>query len=235
MKMKIDFSKLVLDVSWYSGYDTETKLEILNWFLKTGKKHREKSGWYEYGVSQHIFGYSANECDAYFPIPILYKKVSGEFGSMNINVLDLFFQSVFTNAVLTNGRNAVLSWRKDERILLGKYRMLDFPMENPEYKKDGCGRNMNTFWFLNFIGFYVGNKSILHDIKLCTIGNGYICEFSVLQEDKDWFGENIYKTHELHQEKSESIGCFINRVLSKIEDLLGTGFFKQKIKGEYET
>jgi hypothetical protein len=128
--------------------------------------------------------------------------------------------------VLTNGSNAVTSWRKEERIALGKYRMLNFNMEEPEIKSKWY---RGTYNFLTSIKHYVGNGSLLDDVKLCTIGDGYIFEMYVKSEIS-------IKKHVLSQEKGESIACFVNRVILEIENLFGDDFFLSKnFKGEYET
>lgn len=192
-KIKIDFSKLVLEPN---SYTVEVKMLVLDWMLKTGKPYKIRSGWYEHGVSQHIFGYSANEHNANFPIPILHKS---DHGGCSVDVIKNFFQCCFTNAILTKPNNsAVTDWREKENIKLGKYRMLEFNLDEPLVKS--C-QYRSVFYFLYSIRYHVGEDKPISGIHVYTNGMRYECKLHLNGSDICiWQGEN------------ESLACFINNI-----------------------
>jgi hypothetical protein len=219
--MKIDFTKLL-----NGFYPLEIEMEMINWFLNTGNKYDEYTGrWTKDGVSKQIFGYGANSHNANFPFPIVCENSIGN-GSLHVDVFKIFIQNCLFNAILKNPLKPVEKWRKEERIELGKSRMLNFNTEYPTEKNE---KFENTFWAITDLKDFIDTplkKELFHpdypkrlnpkiiNVILYTNGGGYVFEyifsFSTMDYENGW-------TKQIWQEKNESIPCFINRIFNEID------------------
>lgn len=219
--MKINFTKLL-----NGFYPLEIEMEMINWFLKTGNKYDEYTDrWTKDGVSKQIFDYSANSNNASFPFPILGKNSIGN-GSYSFNVFKAFIKICLFNAILKNPFKPVEKWRKEERIELGKSRMLNFNIDYPIEKNK---KFQNTFWAITDLKDIINTplkKELFHpdytkrlnpkiiNVILYTNGNGYVFEyvfsFSSCDYEPGW-------SKYISQQKQESIPCFINRIFNEID------------------
>jgi len=219
--MKIDFTKLL-----NGYYPLEIEMEMINWFLKTGNKYNEYTDrWTKDGVSKQIFDYSANSHSCSFPFPIVCKNHIGN-GSFSFNVLKGFIQNCLFNAILKTPYKPVVKWRKEERIELGKSRMLNF---NTDYPLEKNEKFKNTYWALTDLKDIINTplkKELFHpeykerlnpkiiNVILYTNGNGYVFEyvfsFSTINYEPGW-------SKYINQQNDESIPCFVNRIFNEID------------------
>ena len=200
--IKIDFSKLI-----GGTYPLHIKMAVLDWMLKTGKEHRRGVGkWYEIGVSQALFSYSANDYDHVCPLPL---PDTCEF--------DWYFDAIFGRAVYQLANLALEAWREKESIFPGKYRMLKFNDETPA---DG---DWNIYSLLRNIDNFNGQtlkKEFAHpeykertepriiSIEIFTLGHGWIIQygfsFKKFDYEPGW-------TQGFLQQENESILSFLVR------------------------
>lgn len=222
-KMRIYFDKLL-----NGHYFLEEKMEMINWFLKTGNKYDEYTGkWNKDGVSKQLFNYSTNLYSVDFPFPIVCENNVGN-ASFSFNILDTFIQNCLFNAILKEATLPVKKWRNDEKIGLGKYLIFNFNTDYPTIKHQ---KFENTYWALldlkNFIGmslkkeFYHPNYKGKIDGKIINIifytnGNGYVFEY-VYSFSKYNYEAGWYKY--IRQSENESIPCFLNRIYFEMDSI----------------
>jgi hypothetical protein len=206
---KIAFSKLI-----GNEYSLEIKMNVLDWMLKTGKEHTYRSGWYVNGVSQQLFGYSANNHDYEFRLPEPYVNFPLKTNTID---LSLFFDAIFTRAIYEKPYQSVKNWREKERIHPQKYRMLKFNT-NPSIDLS------QTISSIQKLKGKLLKKEYHHPeyadrtypkilkIKLYTTGNGWVVtyDFSFKEcPDSSW-------TKEFCQKEDESIAEFLSKTYNKL-------------------
>jgi len=206
-KQKIDFSKLL-----GSHYPLEVKMMVLDWMLKTGKKHRQRSGrWNVIGISQFLFDYSGNDYDSEISIP----KKSWNYSN--------FFDSIFARAIFKEPNKSINEWRNTESINPKKCRMLDFE-ESYGYNEKHPYLSWLLASFFELIGSEL-KKEFAHpdyiertvpkiiSIKIFTTGNGwivrYVFSFSEFDYEPGW-------SKSFHQNESQSISAFFQEAYEDI-------------------
>ena len=221
--MRIYFDKLL-----NRHYSIEEEMEMINWFLKTGNKYDEYTGrWNKDGVSKQMFDYSANSHNADFPFPIVCNNYIGN-ASMNFDVLNGFIQNCIFNAVYKEPTLPVKKWRSDERIEVGKFRVLDFNTEYPEIKHKDFDNSYRALRSLKMFIDMPLKKELFHseykertkpkiiNVILYTNGNGYAFEyvfsFSNFDYESGW-------SNCIHQKENESIPCFLNRIFIEMDSM----------------
>lgn len=228
--MRIYFEKLL-----NRYYSLDVELEMINWFLKTGEKYTEyTSTWTKDGVSKQLFGYSANSHDASFPFPITSNNFIGN-ASFSFNVLNSFVQICLFNAILKSAPYPVNRWRKDERIELGKFRVLNFNTEypnkeelNPKFETTYSSYRILVHKLKEYVGMplkkefchpeYIDRiKPKITDINFYTNGRGYVFEYGFSFPKFNY--ESVWNDS-IRQLEDESINCFLNRVMNEMDKRL---------------
>lgn len=222
--MRIYFDKL-LD----GRYSIDEELEMINFFLKTGKEYDEYiDKWTIDGVSKQMFDYSANSHSVSFPFPIVCENLIGN-ASFSFNVLKGFIQNCLYNAILKKTSLPVEKWRNDERIKVGGYRIFQFNTDYPDIKHP---KFENTYFALQDLKTFIGmplKKELFHSVyteriepKIINIifytnGNGYVFEyvysFSNFNYEPGW-------SKYISQKENESIPCFLNRIYFEMDTML---------------
>lgn len=206
---KIDFSKLLGDF-----YRLEVKMMVLDWMLKTGKKHRQSTGrWNVDGVNKFLFDYSANDHDAEVSIP----KKPHNYSS--------FFDAVFARAIFKKPNKPINEWRESENIFPNKYRML-----KREDIFKGTEKHFYLGWLLNDLFELKGkelNKKVAHPsylgrtipkiigVKIYTYGQGWRLKYQFS------FSEFDYKPGwlcDFYQNENEPIAEFFLRTYNEISN-----------------
>lgn len=196
---KIDFSKLI-----GNKYSLETKMNVLDWMLKTGRGIEYRYGWNVEGINKALFAYSANNHNHISSLP-------------SINELDLYFDAIFGRAIFATANNSLKEWRKKESIFPRKYRMLKFNDGIQKYKELGITHLISDIQ--NFKGkllkkelhhpdYKERTKPKILNISIYTIGNGwvvkYLFSFKEFNYEPGW-------TKKFYQNKDESVLQFIER------------------------
>lgn len=222
--MRIYFDKLL-----NGHYSIEEEMEIINWFLKTGNKYDEYTGrWNKDGVSKQLFAYSANSHCVSFPFPIVCENYIGN-ASFSFNVIRGFLQCCLYNAILKEPTLPVKKWRKDERVEVGKFRVLpintDYPeIKHPKFKDAYCTLRR----LKEFIGMPL-KKELFHpeykeriepkiiNVIFYTNGNGYVFEYVFSFSNFDY--ESGWSNY-IRQNENESIPCFLNRIYFEMDSMI---------------
>ena len=191
---KIDFAELLEPFA----YSIPTKLEVLNWMLKTSKGTFRIWKWNSASVEKQIFNYSAATSSFYKP---------------SIDIFDNDkLRIYFLNAIVCDAHLSVKEWREKERVALWHQRYIPF------VKKDaymGDFRNLKDLCGLPLIKeFYQPDyperkNPYVKNHKFCSQGNGLEFHYDFTYEqckDSGWSAPSII------QSKGESIFAFLNRV-----------------------
>ncbi len=221
MKKKISFQNLLNE-----NYDLITRLEVLNWMLKTGKSYEESKGWARYGVDQWLFGYSANNHQSHTNLlPDVHSKI----------------QLAFVRAIIKTPHyfaDCIAKWRQDNSIYLHKARMIeinDTVVSPKDRYQPRWGKELFTqpyslpeIWVLRqFLNrplkkeffqpdFQERTNPYFVSCRFSTVGNGFRIEYRYSFENtlgSDW---GIW----FHQDKNESLDEFVNRTLFKLDSFL---------------
>lgn len=219
MKKKISFQKLLNE-----EYDLMTRLEVLNWMLKTGLPYEESRGWTRHGVDNWLFGYGANNHQSHTNLlPNVAEKL----------------QLAFVRAVIKTPVDCIAKWRQDNSIYLHKARMIELNDKlvlphNRYITRWGGGREfvlsyeLPKFWLLKeFLGkplkkeffqpdFQERTNPYFVSCRFSTVGGGFRIEYRYSFENTLGYDWGIW----FHQEKSESIDEFVNRTLFKLDSFL---------------
>jgi len=222
MKTKVDFTKLLYE--WYSHFDIEICLEMINWFLATGLEgdYEVQSGWHRSGINQLIYGYSANNHDHAEPFPI--NSCQG---------FNDFMTAIFVRAIVApiswDGKGKIEEWRNKNKIGMGKYRFFDFPVS--KRKETNPGR-CDTQYYLWRVAECEGKelkKRYFHPdypnrtkpkiikVTFSTIGKGYFVDidfsFYEFNYEPGWTREIA------RQYKGEHIGDFLARAYKILKSI----------------
>lgn len=215
-KIKISFSKLIDQYK----YDLEEKMNILDWMLKTGKGHDHSYGWYVDGINKSLFGYSANNYD--HPCRLPRDNYEGCF--------DMFFDAVFARAIFSPENNSLKSWREEENIYPGKFRMLKFEPSTHTYGEDSIYSLIHKIYNLEC---KILKKKHHHpeyknrtlpkiiDISIYTVGNGWIVEYQFSFKE---FNYEPGWTNGYIQQENESVYNFLKYSLTKINSIIDKRF-----------
>lgn len=210
---KIDFSKLI-----GYHYSNQTKMNVLDWMLKTGKKYSySTSKWNVEGINKSLFSYSANNHDRIYSLP-------------DVEGFDLFFDAIFARAIYAPENKSLKEWRENESISPSKYRMLKFNDNTPIIDESICHHKTTIFmeWLImdihNLKGAFL-NKKHHHPefeertkpkilgISIHTIGNGWSVKYSFSFKEFDY--ENGW-VKSFNQNDEESIFEFLYRTYKTI-------------------
>jgi len=206
-KVKIDFSKLI-----GNHYPIETKMFVLDWMLKTGKRITYSHGWYIDGINKSLLSYSANNHNAPACLP-------------KDNDFDLFFDAIFARAIYAQENNVLKIWRKNESIFSEKYRMLNINDSIP------VDSQKNIYWYIwtifEFEGKLLkkkfhhsehknGNDPKIINIAIYTTGSGWIVKYEFSFKEFDY--ESGW-TNSFQQKDDESIFQFLKKSYDELINL----------------
>ena len=199
-KIKIAFKKIV---SRYTSFNT--KLNVINWMLKTGQPFQKQRSWDRHGVDQLIFNYSANNYRSHTRFPL------------NENLRN-FVDCLLFRGIIEEFDEIIDKWRAQERIDTNSYRMLSFPEESPP------DHRWNLYWSIIELNDYINkplkgelyssdikervNPKII-DMSFSTAGDGYRVEYTYSFEGYNYepgWRESFW------QQEGESIDMFVHRV-----------------------
>lgn len=202
-KLHVNFSKLI------GSYDIQKKMLVIDWFLRTGVKHKQWTGrWTREGISKRLFGYSANESEHEFSMP--YKTIYWNF------VLD----AILARAIFQEPNKPVKEWRIEERILPNKSRVFNVK----EYQKTYIFHPIeDIFSFNNRLlkkkyahpDYKNRLKPKIIGISIFTLGRGWTvrCLFSFECYDYE-NGWDFY----FNQKKTETILEFFENTSKKLKE-----------------
>ena len=141
MRTKVDFQELL---NYHSKYSLEKQMDIFAWMIRTG---------WDYGMDlttgsttsmfEWLYGLSSIGVHPHYCF---------EYGPPEGVEIRSFLRQAFMRAVIdTRVYMFVEDWRKAERVVLGKYRMLDLPeftrftsLAYVRLPKTPIGRELNT-------------------------------------------------------------------------------------------
>ena len=175
--------------------------------LKTGNKHIHKYSWYENGINQSLYGYSANNHNHTQPIPQ--------------NDLDWFFDAIFARAIYKSPNKPLEAWRQEERISPTKHRMLKFKNSTSPHKLirqiyDKRGMSLKK----EFVHpeFLERTEARILDVQIFTVGNGWIVNYCFSFKEFDY---EPGWTQGYIQKEDESISEFLERSYKSLCNMEG--------------
>jgi hypothetical protein len=239
MRRKIVFKSLINNpFAW--NFAPEIILEVINWFFKTGlegEDYTSRAGWYESGVNQLLYGYSANNMQYHaVPFPIQPRGES----------LKSFVSAIITRALLHEcswggGSKKIQEWREKNKIDINGYRFLTFPDMPPTVSIAPIYRQHDIFKLLSNLADYEGKelkKEYAHPefknrthpkiifLTFSTYGKGYFVKidfsFWEFNYEPGW-GLEIAR-----QEPGEYIGAFLSRAIEKLKEMTVETKFTQR-------
>jgi hypothetical protein len=187
---------------------------MIDWFLRTGRKHEGKIT--RYGIDQHLFNYSAYNHRSYTPFPI---------GS-NVHHCDLgdYTELLIFRAVLKDGGGLPIEeWRKEERIYVNRAREIEIAEEDTcNYQglydlgsmHDLIGKTLKG----EVNSYYDHFNPHIHNIEFSTAGNGYRLLMKYRYAIDGLIGSEW--EFPIRQQEKESITAFTKRALSEINNLI---------------
>lgn len=218
MKKRISFQKLIDE-----KYDLVTRLEVLNWVLKTGLPYQESFGWERFGVDKWIFGYGANNHKSHTNL---------------LPRICMSLQIGFVRAVVkTPTVDCVSQWKSDNSIFLNKSRMIELndtvvsPKDRYQPRLGRCTwepYEVPQLWALRgFIGIPLKKEFFQPDFPertkphfisyaLSTAGSGFRLELRYTFENTSLSHWSTY----FYQNNDESLDQFINKALISLDSLL---------------
>jgi len=216
-RLRIDFQKLI-----NGYYNDEEMLYIYQWLIQLGQPCNKQCGWYRFGLHQSFHGYSHNnEARSIHPLHSDYRTI-----------IDNGFVNILCK---TNNASCVNDFLKENRIQLGKIRILKIPV----YEK-------SEYYYKSIINSY-DLKDMLHHIT--TAYKGLLLKREFFHPEYDdridpriiddmSFGSNNGKwsawfnfsfknfdyepgwQYEFGQKDDESIYSFFDRVIKEMDNLI---------------
>lgn len=210
-KIKIDFKKLL-----NRQYPLYVELEVINWFMKNFKgREQYVDKWNRVNLHSWLFKRSASDAEnAPFPVYRLERK-----NTYDKPMLDVFIDSVLSNAIVKETYSFIQKWREDENVLVGKSRFIEIPEPTKEELREVnlllIGDLFNEIMSKTYSNKYFHPKiperidPKITQMFLTSNGNGYkvVYEFDFKNFDYKGGWEGYY-----YQQANENIYAFLIRM-----------------------
>jgi hypothetical protein len=156
MRRKIDFQQLI---NFRNGYGLSLQLDTFAWMIQTNALYRGDS---RYGGFEWLYGLSAIGC---------WPDYANDYGITQYRV-ETFLRAAFVRAIVdTSAPQCVLTWRQEERVALGQYRMLNVGNIIPH---SDLQKLLNTGWKMTQSpNSYHPEATTVHEARMTVNAHGW--------------------------------------------------------------
>ena len=191
MITKVEFQELV---NHRCKYTLDKQLDIFGWMMRTGWNYKEDlTMGSTTGMFEWLYGLSAVGVHPHY---------CHEHGLPRVGLSD-FLKLAFVRAIIDTGvRPFVEDWRKDERVALGKYRMVDLPgptsfkyLDYVRLTQTSIGKELDT----QLNPLYADAKFV-HSVKMVVVaqdGWQVILRYGFADESRSCWDYRLLDEHEL--------------------------------------